>query len=192
MPNGSYRQARKGNPATIVRVLTIFPSARSTPLREVWKELVVQGIGNNLLVPLTGGTLGAVAGALLIAMEVALIRRSPQAASLANAAAISTLAVALRWIAQALRVGTVAWPMTLAGLTWPLVLMLPRPPWTHARPVRSMRVVPALLFEQPGDRDAVRALNEAAFGGRDEADIVAGLDLGRARSSSRRSRRLTQ
>lgn len=34
---------------------------------------------------------------------------------------------------------------------------------------------PVVRFEQPSDRDAVRALNERAFGGREEADIVEAL-----------------
>ena len=34
---------------------------------------------------------------------------------------------------------------------------------------------PVVRIEQPGDRDAVRALNERAFGGREEADIVEAL-----------------
>ena len=34
--------------------------------------------------------------------------------------------------------------------------------------------------EQPGDRDAVRALNERAFGGREEADIVEALHRAQA------------
>lgn len=34
---------------------------------------------------------------------------------------------------------------------------------------------PVVRVEQPGDRDAVRALNEHAFGGREEADIVEAL-----------------
>jgi putative acetyltransferase len=34
---------------------------------------------------------------------------------------------------------------------------------------------PVVRIEQPGDRDIVRALNEHAFGGREEADIVEAL-----------------
>ena len=34
---------------------------------------------------------------------------------------------------------------------------------------------PVIRVEQPGDRDIVRALNEHAFGGREEADIVEAL-----------------
>ena len=34
---------------------------------------------------------------------------------------------------------------------------------------------PLVRIEQPGDRDIVRALNEHAFGGREEADIVEAL-----------------
>jgi putative acetyltransferase len=39
---------------------------------------------------------------------------------------------------------------------------------------------PLIRPEQPGDRDAVRVLNERAFGGREEADIVEALHRAQA------------
>ena len=52
------------------------------------QELVVQGIFNNRLFPLIGGTLGTVAGALLLSAGIALLRRSPLAFALIRAAAL--------------------------------------------------------------------------------------------------------
>jgi len=112
----------------IVGVLTIFIGALNAAAGI--QELVVQGIGNNQLIPLTGGTLGAVAGSLLVAAGVALIRESPRAASLTNAAALSMLPVAL--LIGMLGWGLAGWPMTLLGVAWPLFLMF------HVRGTRSV------------------------------------------------------
>jgi hypothetical protein len=103
----------------IVAILTIFVGALNAAAGT--QELVVMGIFNNQLVPLTGGTLGAVAGALLLSAGIALLRQSPRAHSLTRAAAIASLPVAgligqLGW-------GLAGWPMTLLGLAWPLVLL---------------------------------------------------------------------
>ena len=117
----------------IVGVLTIFIGALNVAAGI--QEWVIQGIGQNQLVPLTGGTLGAVAGALLVAAGVALIRESPRAASLTNAAAISMLAVAL--LIGMLGWGLAGWPMTLLGVAWPLFLMFcVRGARSVAQPVR--------------------------------------------------------
>lgn len=104
----------------LVPVVTIFVGALGTTA--ALQELVVQGIFNNQLIPLTGGTIGAVSGALTVAAGVALLRRSPLAASLTRAAAVSSLLVAL--LVGMLGWGLAGWPMTLLGLTWPIVLLL--------------------------------------------------------------------
>ena len=75
----------------VVGILTIFIGALGAA--GATQELVVQGILNNQLIPLTGGTVGAVGGALMLSAGVALVRESPRAASLTTAAAISSLAV---------------------------------------------------------------------------------------------------
>ena len=50
------------------------------------QELVVQGIGNNLLVPLVGGTLGVVCSGLIVAAGIAQLRDTPRAPALTRAA----------------------------------------------------------------------------------------------------------
>ena len=117
----------------IVPILTIFVGALNAAAGT--QELVVQGIFNNQRIPLTGGTLGAVAGALLVAAGVALIRHSPQAASLTRAAAISMLAVMA--LIGMLGWGLAGWPMTLVGFVWPLFLTFHvRGAHSVAQPVR--------------------------------------------------------
>lgn len=102
-----------------IGILTIFIGALSAAAGT--QELVVQGIFNNKLIPLTGGTLGAVAGALLVAAGIALVGRSPRATDLTRAAAISGAAVTLPL--GMLGWGLAGWPMTLIGLIWPAVLL---------------------------------------------------------------------
>jgi hypothetical protein len=104
----------------LVAILTIFIGALSAAAGV--QELVVMGIVRNQFIPLTGGTLGAVAGALLLSSGIALLRQSPRANSLTRAAAIASLPVAgligqLGW-------GLAGWPMTLLGLAWPLFVLL--------------------------------------------------------------------
>ncbi len=103
----------------VVAILTIFVGALNAAAGT--QELVVQGIFNNQKIPLTGGTLGAVAGALLVSAGVALIRQSPRAVPLTTAAAISMLAV--NALIGMLGWGLAGWPMTLMGLTWPVFLL---------------------------------------------------------------------
>ena len=112
----------------IVGVLTIFFGALGAAGGT--QELVVQGILNNQLVPLTGGTLGAVGGALMVSAGVALVRESPRAAALTTAAALSSLAVTV--LIGMLGWGLAGWPMTLLGVAWPLFLMF------HVRGTRSV------------------------------------------------------
>ena len=103
----------------LVAVLTIFVGALNAAAGT--QELVVQGIFNNKGIPLTGGTLGAVAGALLLAAGIALLRQSSRAGSLTNAAALSSLAVTA--LVGMFGWGLAGWPMTLVGLAWPLFLL---------------------------------------------------------------------
>jgi hypothetical protein len=103
----------------VVAILTIFVGALNAAAGT--QELVVQGIFNNQKIPLTGGTLGTVAGALLVSAGVALIRESPRAVSLTTAAAISMLAVTA--LVGMLGWGLAGWPMTLVGLAWPVFLL---------------------------------------------------------------------
>ena len=103
----------------VVGILTTFIGALGAA--GATQELVVQGILNNQLIPLTGGTVGAVGGALMLSAGVALVRESPRAASLTTAAAISSLAVTA--LVGMLGWGLAGWPMTLLGLLWPLFLL---------------------------------------------------------------------
>jgi hypothetical protein len=86
------------------------------------QELVAQGILNSQKIPLVGGTLGAVSGALLVAAGVALLRRSPQAAALTRAAALTALPISL--LIGQLMWGLAGWAVTLLGLAWPVVLLV--------------------------------------------------------------------
>jgi len=104
----------------LVAILTIFVGALSAAAGV--QELVVMGIGRNQLIPLTGGTLGAVGGALMLAAGISLLRQSPRANALTRAAAIASLPVAV--LVGKLGWGLAGWPMTLLGLAWPLFLLL--------------------------------------------------------------------
>jgi hypothetical protein len=85
------------------------------------QELIVQGIGNNRLYPLIGGTLGTVAGTLLLSAGVALLRQSPRAIALARAAAFVSLPVFLL-------IGFIrplaGWPVAIIGIGFPLFLLV--------------------------------------------------------------------
>ena len=118
----------------VVAILTIFVGALNAAAGT--QELVVQGILNNQKIPLTGGTLGAVAGALLLSAGVALIRKSPRAASLTNAAAISMLAVTA--LVGMLGWGLAGWPMTLVGAGVAGVPAVPRAGRSEAGAAGSM------------------------------------------------------
>jgi hypothetical protein len=58
-------------------------------LSEAWAGGVVRGGGASL----AGGTIGALAGALIVASAIALLRRTPRAVAFAQGAAITCLAV---------------------------------------------------------------------------------------------------
>ena len=103
-----------------IAILTIFVGALLTS--GGLQELVFVGIGNSRLVPLVGGTLGAVAGALILSSGIALLRRSPFAEELTRAAAIAALPVFVL-IGQMVW-GLAGWPVTVVGLVWPLLLLV--------------------------------------------------------------------
>jgi hypothetical protein len=104
----------------LVAIMTIFIGALS--VAGGLQELVVQGIGKNLKIPLAGGTLGTVSGALTVVAGIALLRRSQGAVELTRAAAIACLVVTVL-IGQAVW-GLAGWPMTLVGLAWPAFLLV--------------------------------------------------------------------
>lgn len=101
-----------------VAILTILIGALQTAGGA--QELVVQGIFNNMRDPLIGGTLGTVAGALMLSAGIALLRQSPRAVELARAAAFLTLPVTVLvgfvW-------GLAGWPMRIIGIAFPLFLL---------------------------------------------------------------------
>ena len=78
---------------TMLAVITILVG--SLQAAGGMQELVFQGVLNNRLYPLVGGTLGAVAGVFLLATGVALFRRSPDTLRLAWATASVSLPVFL-------------------------------------------------------------------------------------------------
>jgi hypothetical protein len=103
----------------LVAILTIFLGALGTA--GGLQELVVQGIGNNEKIPLAGGTLGVVSGALTVAAGIALLCQSRRAVELTRAAAVAGAIVAV--LVGKLVWGLAGWPMTLAGLAWPAFLL---------------------------------------------------------------------
>ena len=105
-----------------IAILTILFGALA--LAGGLQELVVVGILNGQKIPLLGGTLGAVSGALLVGAGVALLRRSPRASELTRAAALTTIPVSL--LIGQLVWGLAGWPVTVLGVAWP-ALLLARP-----------------------------------------------------------------
>ena len=103
----------------LVAILTIFLGALGTA--GGLQELVVQGIGNNEKIPLAGGTLGVVSGALTVAAGIALLCQSRRAVELTRAAAVAGAIVAV--LVGKLVWGLAGWPMTLVGLAWPVFLL---------------------------------------------------------------------
>jgi hypothetical protein len=84
------------------------------------QELVFQGILNNRLYPLLGGTLGAVAGAFVLATGIALFRRSPNTVRLAQASASVSIPV---FLLIGVLEPLAGWPATILGLGLPLVVL---------------------------------------------------------------------
>lgn len=84
-------------------------------------EAVVGGMVDRQPYPLVGGTMGAVAGALLLAAGIALLRRSPGAAALARGAALTCIPVYVFIGFVKPLMGVFA---LLLGLGFPLLLLL--------------------------------------------------------------------
>jgi hypothetical protein len=83
------------------------------------QELVYQGIFNSRTYPLVAGTLGTVAGMLLLAAGIAFLVRSGLAGVLASAAAYVSVPVFIQ-IGIVTRIA--GWPITMAGILFPLLL----------------------------------------------------------------------
>jgi membrane associated rhomboid family serine protease len=114
---------------TLLAVITILVGALQAAGGV--QELVYQGVLNNRLYPLVGGTLGAVAGVFLLATGIALFRRSPDVLRLARATAGVSLPVFLLiGVIQPLA-GRSA---TLLGLAMPLLVLA-----VLRRPAQDMR-----------------------------------------------------
>lgn len=84
------------------------------------QEVVVQGIVNNRLFNLTGGTLGTVAGGLILSAGIALIRQSPRAYDYIRAAAFVSVPV---FILIGFIVPLAGWPVRIIGIAFPLFLL---------------------------------------------------------------------
>lgn len=84
------------------------------------QELIFQGILNSQLYPLVGGTLGTVAGALLLSSGIALLRQSPRAVALIRAAAAVCLPV---FIIIGFIWPLTGWPVKIVGIAFPLFLL---------------------------------------------------------------------
>lgn len=85
------------------------------------QELIYQGILRSRTYPLTAGTLGTVAGALLLAAGIALLVRAPLAAELARATACVSVPV---FVLIGIVTHIAGWPVTAGGVIFPLLLVL--------------------------------------------------------------------
>jgi len=85
------------------------------------QELVYRGILASLTEPLIIGALGTVAGGLLLAAGIALLVSSPLTAVLVPATAYVSIPV---FILSGVVKHYAGWPITLVGITYPLVLLL--------------------------------------------------------------------
>lgn len=86
-------------------------------LQEVWGGGMVKHYGWSLV----GGTMGLVAGALLLTSGIALLRRSPDARALARGAAITCLAV---FVLIGLVKPIASYFATMLGIGFPIALLL--------------------------------------------------------------------
>ena len=103
-----------------VAILTILLGALATAGGV--QELVAQGILNSRLIPLTGGTLGATTGALLLAAGIGLLRQSPRAVVLTRAAALTMIPVTM--LIGQLGWGLAGWSVTIVCVGWSLFLLV--------------------------------------------------------------------
>ena len=103
---------------TVLAVITILVGALLAAGGA--QELVVQGMLNSRLYPLLGGTLGAVAGAFLLATGIALFRHSPDTRRLAQTTACVAVPVFLLiGVIQPLA----GRPATVLGFVMPLIVL---------------------------------------------------------------------
>jgi hypothetical protein len=103
---------------TVIAVLAILVGAVQAAAGV--QELVFQGVLNNRLYPLLGGTLGAVAGGFVLATGIALFRGSPDALRLARtSASVSIPVFLLIGVLEPLA----GWPATILGFGMPLVML---------------------------------------------------------------------
>ena len=103
---------------TVLAILTILVGALLAAGGA--QELVFQGVLNNRLYPLLGGTLGAIAGVFLLATGIGLFRRSPDILRLARAtASVSLPAFLLIGVLHPLA----GRPATILGLGMPLLVL---------------------------------------------------------------------
>jgi len=84
------------------------------------QELVFRGILNSRLYPLIGGTLGTVAGALLLSAGIALLRQSPRAVALIRASAWVCVPV---FVLIGFIKPLAGWPVRIVGIAFPLFLL---------------------------------------------------------------------
>lgn len=117
---GRFMQTGEGTMTKMtMAILTIMIGALEAmnALQEVWGAGIVSHDSRALL----GGTIAMVAGALLITAGIALLRRSPNAAKLAQAAAITCLvvfaflALALPLLSQFAIILGIGFPIALLG-----------------------------------------------------------------------------
>ena len=101
-----------------ISILTIFIGAVLTAGGA--QELIVQGIFNNRRYPLLGGTLGAVAGAILLSAGIALLRESPRSIALIRAAALACAPV---FVIIGFIWPLAGWPVKIIGIGYPLFLL---------------------------------------------------------------------
>lgn len=84
------------------------------------QELIFQGILNSQLYPLLGGTLGTVAGALILSAGIALLRQSPRHIELIRAAALVCIPV---FVIIGFVWPLTGWPVKIVGIAFPLFLL---------------------------------------------------------------------
>lgn len=103
----------------VIAILVILVGALLTTAGV--QEVVAQGILNSELYPLFGGTLGTVAGMLLLSAGIALYRQSPRAYTYIRAAAYVSVPV---FILIGFIRPLAGWPVRIIGIALPIFLLL--------------------------------------------------------------------
>lgn len=83
------------------------------------QELVYLGVLHSQTYPLIAGTLGTVAGAMVLAAGIALLMRSERAAEMALAAAYISVPV---FVIVGIITHRAGWPITVVGMLFPVLL----------------------------------------------------------------------